>query len=136
MHKLASTPIALDCFETGDYHPDLPIPLEAGGDAEPAPVQIGEIAGNYIAALEALRRQFLATKDRRYWKELIRWLPQGWLQKRTMTLSYENLLAMCAQRRSHKLSEWRVDFINWARSLPYAQELIFLDELDNREEPA
>mgnify|MGYP006916067201 FL=1 len=30
--------------------------------------------------------------------------------------------------KNHKLSEWSKSFIDWARSLPYAQELIFLDE--------
>ena len=81
------------------------------------------------------------TKDKRYWKELIRWLPESWLQKRTVTMTYENLLAMCSkgQRRFHKLNEWSgqdnpnvPNFISWARTLPYAQELIFIDEtLDN-----
>ena len=45
---------------------------------------------------------------------------------------------MCSkgQRRFHKLNEWsgihtKVDefFIQWARTLPYAGELLFLDEL-------
>lgn len=65
----------------------------------------------------------------RYWKELIRLLPESWLQKRTVTMDYENLLAMCSkgQRRFHKLTEWSKSFIDWAKSLPYADELIFLD---------
>jgi len=39
---------------------------------------------------------------------------------------------MCSkgQRRFHKLTEWSTAFIDWARTLPYAQELIFIDELD------
>lgn len=50
---------------------------------------------------------------------------------------------MCSkgQRRFHKLNEWSgVDnpalenFISWARTLPYAQELIFADELWEEEE--
>ena len=53
-------------------------------------------------------------------------------------MNYENLLAMCSksQRRPHKLNEWSgkrdpnlENFIKWARTLPYAQELIFFDEL-------
>ena len=52
-------------------------------------------------------------------------------------MTYENLLAMCSkgQRRFHKLNEWSgqdnpnvPNFISWARTLPYAQELIFIDE--------
>lgn len=30
--------------------------------------------------------------------------------------------------KNHKLSEWSVDFINWAKTLPYAEELIFNKE--------
>jgi hypothetical protein len=30
--------------------------------------------------------------------------------------------------KNHKLTEWSKSFIGWARTLPYAQELIFLDE--------
>ena len=57
-----------------------------------------------------------------------------------MTLDYENLFGMCSkgQRRFHKLSEWSgIDypeypsFIKWARNLPYAQELLFIDEVFN-----
>jgi hypothetical protein len=45
-------------------------------------------------------------------------------------MDYENLLAICSkgQRRFHKLTEWSKAFIDWARTLPYAQELIFIDK--------
>ena len=84
------------------------------------------------------------TEDIKYWKELIRWLPESWLQTRTITMSYENLFAMCSkgQRRFHKLNEWsgrhaevKEFFIQFARSLPYAQELIFIDEIDSESYP-
>ena len=54
-------------------------------------------------------------------------------------MTYENLLAMCSksQRRYHKLNEWsgidcpeNDNFVKMCRTLPYAQELLFLDELD------
>ena len=120
MHKLASTPITLDCFEIDDY--DGSLEYESG--------QLDGIIKKHIEFLEEMRVKYLETKDKRYWKELIRWLPSSWQQTRTVTMSYENLLAMCSpgQRRFHKLTEWSVSFIDWARSLPYAQELIFHDE--------
>ena len=120
MHKLASTPITLDCFEIDDY--DGSLAYESG--------ELDGIIKKHIEFLEEMRVKYLETKDKRYWKELIRWLPSSWQQTRTVTMSYENLLAMCSpgQRRFHKLAEWSVAFINWARSLPYAQELIFYDE--------
>lgn len=121
MHKLASTPITLECFETDDYKPVF-------------------AQGNHLNSLnpkdiinycEELRQLYLQTKDKRYWKELIRWLPEGWLQTRTWTCNYENLLGICSkgQRRNHKLTEWSDAFISFARQLPYAQELIFIDEI-------
>ena len=87
-----------------------------------------------IDTCEILRKKYLETKDVRYWKELIRWLPESWLQTRTVTMDYENLLAMCSkgQRRFHKLTEWSKSFIDMARSLPYASELIFLDEQEQQ----
>ena len=120
MHKLASTPITLDCFEIDDY--DKTLDYESG--------ELDGIIKKHIEFLEEMRVKYLETKDKRYWKELIRWLPSSWQQTRTVTMSYENLLAMCSpgQRRFHKLTEWSVAFIDWARSLPYAQDLIFYDE--------
>ena len=127
LHKLASYPITKECFELGDYNPALTVDLEDG-----SPVTVDLLTDGLVEFLELLRLKYLETKDKRYWKELVRWLPEGWLQKRTCTMSYENLLAMCSksQRRFHKLTEWSDDFIEWARTLPYAQEFIFLDELD------
>lgn len=126
MHKLASTPITLDCFEIDDYDDSI----------FTNPEEINYL----IQFLEGLRQKYLTTKDKRYWKELIRWLPESWLQTRTITFNYENLLAICSkgQRRFHKLNEWSgqdnselPNFISWARTLPYAQELLFIDETDN-----
>ena len=82
--------------------------------------------------LENLRLKYLETKDKRYWKELIRWLPESWLQTRTVTLNYENLFSMIRQRKNHKLHEWsgkdnplNKNFIAFAKTLPYAKELLF-----------
>ena len=94
------------------------------------------ILSNVIKELNKLREEYLQTKDKNTWKDIIVTLPDSFIQKRTITMTYENLLAMCSkgQRRFHKLTEWSTDFINWARSLPYAQEFIFTDELDKNKE--
>lgn len=128
MHKIHSDPITIDCFETSGFHQELP--MQDGKFI--SKVNIGEISDIIIDALESLRKTYLETKDKRYWKELIRWLPESWLQKRTITMNYENLLGMCSksQRRFHKLDEWSKDFISWARSLPYAKDFIFIDEAE------
>lgn len=125
MHKLASTPITLECFEMGDFE-DVEVESSRSNN-------IGDMSfwwSAFLEILENLRQKFNETKDKRYWKELIRLLPESWLQKRTVTMNYENLLRICSkgQRRNHKLTEWSVDFMNWARSLPYAKDLLFMDE--------
>ena len=61
------------------------------------------------------------------WKRLIIRLPESWLQKRTVTMNYENLLSICKQRSGHKLTEWHT-FIDWVHTLPYANEFVFLNE--------
>ena len=126
MHKLASKPITQDCFEDGDYEPRLVVDDDCGAGHE-----VGLWTEGFMHFLEYLRKGFLKTDDKKYWKELVRWLPESWLQTRTVTMTYENLLAICSkgQRRFHKLTEWSQAFIDWARTLPYAQELIFIDEI-------
>lgn len=128
MHKLTSKPITLDCFEIDDMNSDLE--YYQGNTIE-------MLSDVIIEQLEFLRQKYIETKDKRYWKELVRWLPEGWLQTRTWTANYETIKAMCSpgQRRYHKLNEWsgidddsKETFIKWARQLPYAQYLIFDDE--------
>ena len=122
MHKLASTPITRDCFEMDDYNL---IEFDIDGEID---FHSETLWDNVIYFLEVLREKYNETKDKRYWKELIRLLPESWLQTRTVTLNYENLLSMIRQRSHHKLREWSVDFISWVKCLPYAEELLFLGE--------
>ena len=114
MHKLASTPITIDCFEMGDFE-DLRM------------FDISTVWEILIFDLERLRKLYNETKDKRYWKELIRLLPESWLQKRTITMNYENILNMYRQRKNHKLTEWSKSFCDWVKTLPYAEELICLE---------
>lgn len=147
MHTIHKKPIDLDCFETGDYKNEL---------AMIDPQILGVRVNCLVDDLEQLRQLYLMYQDQAksetnldekarlkrmakyYWKELIRWLPESWLQTRTVTMNYETLLSMCAQRRNHKLNEWSgldydydPNFIRFARQLPYASELLFLDEQSN-----
>lgn len=141
MHKIASAPITIDCFEVDDYSPRLQLidPTHLNIRTASFIEDLEQLRQLHLMHLEKSKKEYLSEEKReqhrvaakQYWKELIRWLPESWLQKRTVTMNYENLLAMCSkgQRRFHKLSEWSDAFISWARTLPYAQELIFIDEL-------
>ena len=116
MHKLASTPITLDCFETDDMN----IQKLALDDGEANIYHELEMNINF---LEQLRLKYNETKDKRYWKELVRWLPNGWLQTRTWTANYEVLRSIYHQRKGHKLTEWH-QFCEWIALLPYAKQFI------------
>ena len=120
MHKLASTPITTDCFEMGDFED---FDLETEDFNFPLKSTWTELTSD----LEFCRKKYNETKDKRYWKELIRLLPESWLQKRTITMNYENILNMYRQRKNHKLTEWSKSFCDWVKTLPYAEELICLE---------
>ena len=125
MHKLATTPITLDCFEIDDY--DRNLSLADNPKDDDGLDNISTFEEDIIYVLENIRQKYLETKDKRYWKELVRWLPESWLQKRTITMNYENVRNMYFQRRNHKLTEWSESFIKWVESLPYTKELIMYD---------
>ena len=128
MHKLATTPITLDCFEVGDYEEGLGNYFDAACNVEGRDGGfLAEDVQFIIDLLENLRQTYIETNDKRYWKELIRWLPESWLQTRTITMNYSNLRNMYFQRKNHKLTEWSDAFIKWVETLPYAKELIMLE---------
>lgn len=122
MHKLASTPITIDCFED-EYNKESLVSELEDGEYKFTFFSLEE-EKSIIDWLESLRLAYLETKDKKYWKKLICWLPESWLQKRTITMSYENVRNMYFQRKNHKLTEWSESFIDWVKSLPYAEELI------------
>lgn len=124
IHKLSTTPITMDCFEIEDFNPEIRL----NGVYDGCTYSLEEtFVPELIDWLEQLRLKYLGTNDKKYWKELIRWLPESWLQTRTITMNYSNLRNIYFQRRNHKLTEWSVDFINWIETLPYAKELIMLE---------
>lgn len=118
MHKIQASPITLNCFEIDDYNDSLNMI-----DDVPICVRVD----NFINDLEQLRQLYLQTKDKKYWKELIRWVPESWLQTRTVTMNYQVIRQMYFDRRNHKLTEWREAFIDWVKILPYAEELIMYE---------
>lgn len=79
-----------------------------------------------IGYLNGFRDRYLLTKDKADWYSVIDALPQSYLQKRTVTMSYAAIANMCRQRANHKLNQWH-SFIDWCHTLPNAW-LIFGDE--------
>lgn len=60
-----------------------------------------------------------AEKRRKIWQRVIDNLPQSYIQRRTVMMSYAALQAMYHQRKGHKLGEW-AEFRRWIESLPYS----------------
>lgn len=131
MHKILSRPIALDCFEIDDFN-NITYPKEAQRDELKHPIDEDFVQMCLIPYLEYLRQKAVEYKNKDeylfkyYWKELIRWLPESWLQTRTWTASYETLRNIYKWRKDHKLTEWHT-FCDWIETLPYAQELIMVE---------
>lgn len=105
MHKIHSKPIELSDFSIDDF--------EINNEG----IYLEDCFINVIADCEMLRQRYMETKDKRYWRGLVQLLPDSYNQKRTLTMSYENLLNMLKQRKAHKLDEWR-EFCDWIFTLP------------------
>ena len=133
MHKLVSKRITTDDFEFTNK--DLIIEtLNNEWVIDDKTIKITKddwVYADYIESIvdmcEDLRRKYIETKDRRYWRALIEMLPQSYLQTRTWTANYAILRNIYFQRQNHKLKEWH-KFCEWIETLPYARELITLKE--------
>ena len=143
MHKITSKPITIDCFEMDDYKDYCEFLPDFLGEEGLSADDCESMIVRFINFLEGLRLKYLETKDYRFWKELIRWLPESWLQTRTVTMNYENLLSMYHQRRFHKLDEWSgieengvmtPTFIKFIEALPYANHFLAFLEIYNCDE--
>lgn len=110
MHKLKDYPFTSDMFN-----------MEADEDLTPEDILHWV---NTLTYLENLRVQYNETKDYKVFRKMKNALPEGFFQKRTVTLNYENILNMRKHRRNHKLSEWYNDFEDMIFHLPYANELL------------
>lgn len=126
MHKLTSRSITSECFEF-----DNGSDLEVTNYTIPHGGECGLVYSDYqediIDMCETLRQKYLETKDKRYWRALIQLLPESYNQTRTWTANYAVLRNIYFARRNHKLTEWR-EFCQWIESLPWAKELICLEE--------
>ena len=100
MHKIHTKEFTLDDFSIDDYT---------------------EIyLANVVADCETLRRKYLETNDKRYWRGLIQLLPSSYNQRRTVALNYEVLTNIYRSRRNHKLTEWHT-LCDAIKNLPYSE---------------
>ena len=110
MHKIHSKPFEMDDFS----HDHL---TENGL----------RVLRALVDEMEKIRLEYVETKDKALWYDLIQLLPSSYNQMRTCTLNYETLINIYKSRKHHKLEEWR-SFCEWIETLPYAKELIIAEE--------
>lgn len=110
MHKIHSKP-----FEIEDFSHDH---LTENGL---------KVLKGLVDEMEKIRLEYVETKDKALWYDLIQLLPSSYNQMRTCTLNYETLINIYKSRKHHKLEEWR-SFCEWIETLPYAKELIIAEE--------
>lgn len=103
MHKIAAKEFTLDDFST--EHLDS-VSLDT--------------FEYIIAQLEYDRKLYLKTKDKAYWWQMVQLLPSSYNQRRTVTMTYENVMNMLDYREGHKLDEWR-EFCEILRALPHVE---------------
>jgi len=72
-----------------------------------------------IDALNFARDDYLKTKDKKYWWQMIQLLPSSYNQRRTIMLNYEVLANIYKSRKNHKLDEWHT-FCETIEKLPYS----------------
>lgn len=111
MHKIHAKPFEIDDFS----HEHLM------RSAEVVLISVIQILNNH-------RDSYLETKDKDYWWQMIQLLPSSYNQRRTVTMTYENVMAIIKQRTGHKLDEWNL-FVAELEKLPYVKEIMNADEI-------
>ena len=106
MHKIHAKPIEVPDFSVEHL----------------TPASLAEFE-KFVAYIERVRQQYVETKDKAYWYDMIQLLPSSYNQMRTVTMNYEVLASMYYARRTHKLDEWHT-LCDVILSLPYAKEII------------
>lgn len=110
MHKIAAKPFELDDFSHDHMNETALESLKAT-----------------IAVLEQLRQEYLQSKDKQVWYSMIQLLPTSYHQLRTCSFNYETLVNIYHARKNHKLEEWHT-VCDWIRTLPYAADLITMED--------
>lgn len=128
MHKIHAKEFTLDDFShehlQDDWEDDDSL-VEYNCEYQNTPQDVIEWV---IECLNHYRKKFIETKDKKYWWYMIQLLPSSYNQKRTVMLNYEVLNNIYKSRKSHKLDEWSVGFMDWIKTLPYVNELIIGEE--------
>lgn len=133
MHKIADKEFTLDDFShehlINEYSGDDDWESEWLDDLRTTICRLNRARKRYLEAkVKPMKDESKRAENmKKYWWQMIQLLPSSYNQRRTVMMNYEVLNNICrtGRRLDHKLDEWRVGFMDWARGLPYANELIF-----------
>lgn len=124
MHKIQEKEFMLEDFSTEHLNDILLgtfIPIANNDHMTVSPKEILERF--IIPSLNHARTEFLESKDKRYWWQMIQLLPSSYNQTRNVMLNYEVLANIYKSRKNHKLDEWR-EFCKWIETLPYSELIV------------
>lgn len=126
MHKIAAKEFTLEDFSC--EHLDT------------RPASSLSVLEAVIVELNHWRNNYLVSKSKEDWWQMIQLLPSSYNQRRTVMLNYEVLANIYKSRRNHKLDEWKIHaspdehafrnrdfssgiwgFCDWIESLPYSE---------------
>lgn len=131
MHKIAAKEFTLDDFS----HEHL---IDDQDDFENENGQISSYKDflyyDVLDVLNTARRQYLETKDKKYWWQMIQLLPSSYNQRRTWDISMETLLSILHQRKNHKLDEWNEFRDICLEQVPYLKEFYEASLKENNNE--
>lgn len=134
MHKLASKPITIDDFSFDNLDMVVENDYYSFEDSEGKLTiekcqswTFQDYIDSTIEMCENLRKKYINSKDKNYWRALIQLLPESYNQTRTWTANYAILRNIYFQRKDHKLIEWH-QFCDWIKSLPCGEKLIILGD--------
>lgn len=119
MHKIHEKEFTLDDFSIDNFY----------YEDDNVVMYLSDMFISVVADCEMLRKKFVETGNKKYWRGLIQLLPESYNQRATVQLNYAVLRNMYHSRKNHKLDEWRA-FCNWIESLPYS-ELITWGVMNN-----
>lgn len=119
MHKIAEKEFTLEDFSIEhllgrEYNPFTIQVSSDGTELSPLGYMF-----DTIDILNGFRTEYLNTKNKICWWQLIQLLPSSYNQTRNVMLNYEVLYNIYHARKNHKLDEWR-KFCEWIETLEFS----------------
>lgn len=117
MHKIAEKEFTLEDFSCEHLRTDRDFLMYAPTGYRYSSKDLLTLV---IETLNHYRKEYLETKDKEIWWQMIQLLPNSYNQTRNIMMNYEVLANIYKSRKDHKLDEWR-EFCQWIEELPYSE---------------